>query len=161
MALSLELVRCTVALLNRSEWEGAGNAVTPQLKSGWRSKEGKKSPPPPPPTKEKLHRPKINRRKKKRNPMLNFWSFSEIFPQRIKWYNTQKMDMGCLWPLIHCYPPPPPPPQSLLKSRHPQSTLQILLPKKIEWKTFKTSQNTSVISDTLTSTPPLPGTLID
>ena len=33
-ALSSELVRCTIALLNRSEWEGAGNAVTPQLKSG-------------------------------------------------------------------------------------------------------------------------------
>ena len=150
-ALSSELVRCTVALLNRSEWEGAGNAVTPQLKSGCRSKEGKKSPHLP--TKEKLHRPKINRRKKKRNPMLNFWSFSEIFPQRIKWYNTQKMEMGCLWRLIHCYPP-----KSLLKSRHPKSTLQILLPPKKEWKTFKTSQNTSVISDTLTSTPPLPGT---
>lgn len=150
-ALSSELVKCTVALLNRSEWVGAGNAVTPQLKSGCRSKEGKKSPHLP--TKEKLHRPKINRRKKKRNPMLNFWSFSEIFPQRIKWYNTQKMEMGCLWRLIHFYPP-----KSLLKSRHPKSTLQILLPKKIEWKTFKTSQNTSVISETLTSTPPLPGT---
>lgn len=149
-ALSSALVRCTIALLNRSEWEGAANAVTPQLKSGWRSKEGK----PHPPTKEKLHRPKINRRKKKkRNPMLNFWSFTEIFPQRIKWYNTQKMEMGCLWRLIHCYPP-----KFLLKSRHPKSTLQILLPKNIEWKTFKTSQNTSVISDTLTSTPPLPGT---
>ena len=30
-ALSLELVRCTIALMNRSEWEEAGNAVTPQL----------------------------------------------------------------------------------------------------------------------------------
>ena len=153
-ALSLELVRCTIALMNRSEWEGAGNAVTPRaVKVRVKIERGQKISPTPPPTKEKLHRPKINRRKKKRNPMLNFWSFSEIFPQRIKWYNTQKMEMGCLWRLIHCYPP-----KSLLKSRHPKSTLQILLPKNIEWKTFKTSQNTSVISDTLTSTPPLPGT---
>ena len=152
-ALSLELVRCTIALMNRSEWEGAGNAVTPQLKSGWRSKEGKKSLPPHPPPKKNYIDQKLIAGKKKRNPMLNFWSFSEIFPQRIKWYNTQKMEMGCLWRLIHCYPP-----KSLLKSRHPKSTLQILLPKQIEWKTFKTSQNTSVISDTLTSTPPLPGT---
>ena len=33
-ALSSELVKWTIALLNRSEWEGAANAVTPQLKSG-------------------------------------------------------------------------------------------------------------------------------
>ena len=62
------------------------------------------------------------------------------------------MEMECLWWLIHCYPPK----KSLLKSRHPKSTLPIFLPKKIEWKTFKTSQNTSVIYDTFNfdSTPP-------
>ena len=66
-ALSLELVRCTVALLNRSEWEGAGNAVTPQLKSGRRSKEGKKSPPHPhpPPKKNYIDQKLIAGQKKK------------------------------------------------------------------------------------------------
>ena len=38
------------------------------------------------------------------------------------------------------------------------STLQIFLPPKIRRKTFKTSKNTSIISDTLTSIPPLYGT---
>ena len=58
-ALSSELVRCTIALLNRSEWEGAGNAVTPQqepikfdgllsaVKVRVKIERGQKIPPPP------------------------------------------------------------------------------------------------------------------
>ena len=138
-ALSSELVRCTVAFLNRSEWEGAGNAVTPQLKSGWRSKEGKKFPPPPtsPPKKNYIDQKLIAGKKKEipcwiSDPLVKFFhkGLNDITHRKWKW------DV----------------------CGGPKSTLQILLPKKIERKTFKTSQNTSVISDTLTSTPPLPGT---